>query len=349
MKLLITGAAGFIGYHLAKRLAEENHQIICIDNINDYYDVDLKISRLAALGFNLNNKIPLKINEPFNSTIFTSIRFIKMDICDTQQVSSLFLNESFDIILHLAAQAGVRYSLINPHSYVSSNLDGFLNLLEASMAYPPKHFIFASSSSVYGLNPKFPFSENDITDKPVSLYAATKRSGELFAYTYSHLYHIPITGLRFFTVYGPWGRPDMAPFIFTKSILDEKPINVFNNGDMKRDFTFIDDIIEGIVRIMTHIPEGNKTGGASYKIYNIGNGEPVQLMDFIHLLEEALGKKALLHYTEMQPGDVKSTWADCSELEHDIGFHPHTKLFAGIKKFTDWYVDFYRKEKQCLP
>jgi len=343
MKLLITGAAGFIGYHLAKRLAEENHQIICIDNINDYYDIELKISRLAALGFNLKN------NEPSNSTIFGSIRFIKMDICDTQQVSSLFLNESFDLILHLAAQAGVRYSLINPHSYVSSNLTGFLNLLEASRAYPPKHFIFASSSSVYGLNTKIPFSENDITDKPISLYAATKRSGELMAYTYSHLYHIPITGLRFFTVYGPWGRPDMSPFIFTKSILDGKPINVFNNGDMKRDFTFIDDIIEGIVRIMRHIPAGNQNDGVSHKIYNIGNGESVQLMDFIRLLEEVLGKKALLHYTEMQPGDVKSTWADCSELEHDISFHPHTKLSAGIKKFTDWYVDFYCKEKQCLP
>jgi UDP-glucuronate 4-epimerase len=341
MKLLITGAAGFIGYHLAKRLAEENHEIICIDNINDYYDIDLKYARLADLGFHFNKK-SVKNKKSINSTIINSIQFIKMDICDTQQLSSLFLNESFDIVLHLAAQAGVRYSLINPFSYISSNLQGFLNILESVKKFPPKHFIFASSSSVYGLSSKMPFSENDITDKPISLYAATKRSGELMAYTYSNLYHIPTTGLRFFTVYGPWGRPDMAPFIFTRSILDEKPVNVFNNGDMKRDFTFIDDIVEGIVRIMEHSPSTINNAGAPYKIYNIGNGEPVQLLDFIHLLEEVLGKKALLQYAEMQPGDVISTWADCSELEHNTGFHPTTKLSVGIKKFADWYKNFYQ-------
>jgi UDP-glucuronate 4-epimerase len=342
MKLLITGAAGFIGYHLTKRLADLNHSIVCIDNINDYYDVNLKYGRLSSLGFNVSDKTLIKGSEPVESTIHGSVRFIKMDICDTQRLFSLFSNESFDVVLHLAAQTGVRYSLINPFSYISSNLQGFLSLLESAKNFPPKHFVYASSSSVYGLNSKIPFSENDIADKPVSLYAATKRSGELMAYTYSHLYQIPITGLRFFTVYGPWGRPDMAPFIFAKSILEGKAINIFNNGDMKRDFTFVDDVVEGIVKITEHIPSALKNDGVPYKIYNIGNGESVRLMDFVHSLEEALGEKALLQYVEMQPGDVKSTWADCSELEHDTGFRPNTKLPAGIKKFTGWYKEFYR-------
>jgi UDP-glucuronate 4-epimerase len=341
MKLLITGAAGFIGYHLTKRLSEEKHDIVWIDNLNDHYDVGLKYARLAALSFNVSNRNSINGNGPIRSAIYDSLLFIKMDICDTQQILSLFSNETSDIVLHLAAQAGVRYSLLSPYSYMSSNLNGFLNLLETAKKFRPKHFIFASSSSVYGKNQKVPFSENDAAEKPLSLYAATKRSGELLAYTYSHLYRIPATGLRFFTVYGPWGRPDMAPFIFTKSILEEKEINVFNNGDMKRDFTYVDDIVEGIIRLIWRIPSGDQYDNTPFKIYNIGNGEPVQLMDFIRCLEEALGRKALLNYVEMQPGDVISTWADCSSLEQDTGFRPNTKLSLGISKFAGWYKDFY--------
>ena len=341
MKLLVTGSAGFIGYHLSKHLAEENHSVVCIDNINDYYNVDLKYARLAALGLDRKILETAGADNCTVSSVFPSICFYKMDLCDTERLIALFAKENFDVVLHLAAQAGVRYSLVNPHAYISSNIQGFLNVLESARLYPPRHLVYASSSSVYGLNTKIPFSETDAVEQPASLYAATKRSGELMAHTYSHLYRIPTTGLRFFTVYGPWGRPDMSPIIFTKSIIDNKPINVFNNGDMKRDFTFIDDIIEGIIRIMNRIPGENEKNTTPAVIYNIGNGGPVPLMDFIHTLEEALGKKALIHYAPMQAGDVFATWADCSALERDIGFRPHTALSDGIRKFTEWYKNFY--------
>ena len=342
MKILVTGAAGFIGYHLSKRLAFENHSVVCIDNINDYYDVDLKYSRLAALGF--EQKIIEAAGDGFSvSSICPGIRFIKMDLCETERILRLFSNEAFDIVLHLAAQAGVRYSLVNPHVYISANIQGFLNLLEAARQYPPRHIVYASSSSVYGLNTKIPFSETDSVGKPASLYAATKRSGELMAHTYSHLYRIPTTGLRFFTVYGPWGRPDMAPILFTKSILEGKPVNVFNNGNMKRDFTFIDDIIEGIIRVMNRIPGGEGEDTTPAVVYNIGNGGPVPLMDFIRTLENTLGKQALINYTPMQPGDVCATWADCTTLERDTGFRPHTALSDGIRKFTEWYKGYYKE------
>ena len=342
MKLLVTGVAGFIGYHLAKRLAESNHTVTCIDNINDYYDVELKYDRLAALGFNRNAVLKAEKNNTIISSFFPSVSFAKIDLCDMEYMTKLFSNGAFDIVLHLAAQAGVRYSLENPHAYIKSNIEGFLNILELARLYPPRHLIYASSSSVYGLNTKIPFSEKDEVNSPASLYAATKRSNELMAHTYSHLYHIPVTGLRFFTVYGPWGRPDMAPFIFTKSIIEAKPINVFNNGNMKRDFTYIDDIVEGIVRVMSRIPKSNTKDGTPSVIYNIGNGGPVPIMDFIHTLEDILERKALIQYASMQPGDVIDTWADCSALIRDTGFHPQTDLKDGIRKFVNWYKEYYQ-------
>ena len=341
MKILITGAAGFIGFHLAKRLAEISHDIICIDNINDYYDVDLKYGRLNALGFEVSAEKTYGSDNFAESALFPSIRFAKMDLCDAERLTALFRNEKFEMILHIAAQAGVRYSLANPNAYISGNVQGFLNLLEAAKLHPPGHLVYASSSSVYGLNSKTPFLESDAVNQPASLYAVTKRANELMAHTYSHLHKIPTTGLRFFTVYGPWGRPDMAPFIFAKSILDDMPINVFNNGNMRRDFTYIDDIIEGIIRIMKLVPAGNAESPAPSAIYNIGNGCPTELMDFIHSLEDALGKRAIINYAPMQEGDVVSTWADCSALERDTGFKPHTPLSAGIQKFINWYKSFY--------
>ena len=341
MKILITGAAGFIGYHLVKSLAEENHVIVCIDNINDYYDVDLKFNRLTALGFNRNKTETSGIGDIIISSNYSNIQFSKIDLCDTKCITALFSNSVFDIVLHLAAQVGVRYSLINPAAYISANVQGFLNILEAARLYPPKHLVYASSSSVYGLNAKIPFSEKDSVDQPASLYAATKRASELMAHTYSHLYRIPTTALRFFTVYGPWGRPDMAPFIFTKSIIEGKPISVFNNGDMKRDFTYVNDVVEGIIRVMNQIPEENANDPVPAVIYNIGNGQPIPIMDFIHTLEDALCKKALIRYEPMQAGDVCSTWADCSALERVTGFRPQTTLPDGIRKFTEWYSNYY--------
>jgi len=339
MKLLVTGAAGFIGCHLVKRLAEENHDIICLDNVNNYYDMDLKFSRLAVLGFE-HDAIEAAADGFVSSSLSQNIRFIKMDICDNDKLITLFSQNAFDVVIHLAAQAGVRYSLTNPHCYISANIQGFLNILEAARAYPPRHLVYASSSSVYGLNDKIPFSEDDDVSRPASLYAATKRANELMAHTYGHLYQIPTTALRFFTVYGPWGRPDMAPFIFTNAIVEGKPINVFNNGDMKRDFTFIDDIVEGIIRVMNHVPGGN--GAVPAAVYNIGAGKPVELMDFIHTLENALDKKAVINYAPMQPGDITATWADCSALERDTGFRPWTALSDGIQKFAAWYKEYYK-------
>ena len=344
MKLFVTGAAGFIGFHLVKKLAEEKHDIVCIDNINNYYDVDLKYGRLAALGIKQNAPDIIKENEITISTQYPHVKFGKFDLCDTEQIVSLFSENSFDIVIHLAAQAGVRYSLANPHAYISGNIQGFLNILEAARLYPSRHLIYASSSSVYGLNAKTPFSETDEVNQPASLYAATKRANELMAFTYNHLYHIPVTGLRFFTVYGPWGRPDMAPFIFTKSIIEGQPINVFNNGNMKRDFTYIDDVIDGIMRVVKSNPAENEKNHTSAVLYNIGNGKPVPLMDFINTLEKALDKKAIIKYAPMQMGDINSTWADCSAIEHDTGFRPQTTLVSGIQKFAAWYKEYYKEK-----
>jgi len=332
-KVLVTGAAGFIGSHLSKRLLERGDEVIGIDNVNDYYDVSLKKARLAQLegrqGF----------------------RFVKMSLEEREGLLKLFKEERFDKVVNLAAQAGVRYSLVNPYAYIDANIVGFINILEGCRHNGVKHLVFASSSSVYGANTKMPFSVHDNVDHPVSLYAATKKANELMAHTYSHLYKLPCTGLRFFTVYGPWGRPDMALFLFTKAILEDRPIDVFNHGKMRRDFTYIDDIVEGIVRVVDKIAQPNPkwsgdapdpgTSYAPYKNYNIGNNNPVELMRFIEVLEEALGKKAKKNLLPMQPGDVPATYADVDDLMRDVGFKPATSIEDGIKRFVDWYRGYY--------
>src|SRR3990167_5500266 len=332
-KILITGAAGFIGYHLCSRLMEQGDRIVGIDNINDYYDVNLKLNSLKQIEGKRN---------------FT---FIKLDITDREGIHKLFAKEKFDIVVNLAAQAGVRYSLINPYTYIDSNINGFINILEGCRHHQVKHLVFASSSSVYGANTKMPFSVHHNVDHPVSLYAATKKANELMAHTYSSLYKIPCTGLRFFTVYGPWGRPDMALFIFTKAILEGKPIDVFNYGKMQRDFTYIDDIIEGVVRVMDKIPEPNPkwngdnpdsaTSYAPYKLYNIGNNNPVELMHFIEVLECYLGKKAVKNLLPIQQGDVPATYADIDDLVRDVDFKPSTPIETGIKRFVEWYKAYF--------
>ena len=334
MKILITGAAGFIGFHLSKKLLDESYQVIGIDNLNDYYDPSLKDSRLDILKK------------------YDNFTFHKVDLKNKAEVDSIFIQYKPTHVINLAAQAGVRYSIENPYAYVDSNLIGFMNILEACRNYPVEHLLYASSSSVYGGNKVAPFSTNHNVDHPVSLYAATKKSNELMAHTYSHLYGIPTTGLRFFTVYGPYGRPDMAYFSFTKDILAGKPIKVFNHGKMERDFTYIDDIVEGIVKLLDKVPVANKewdeskddlsTSFAPYKIYNIGNNNPVQLMRFINALESALGKEAEKVYMDMQPGDVLRTYADVSDLERDINFKPSTSIEDGLKKFVEWYKDYYQ-------
>lgn len=334
MKILITGAAGFIGFHLSNFLLSRENQIIGIDNLNNYYDQELKKDRLGIL----------KQNGHFT--------FHKIDLKNKDSLNCLFETVRPDYVVNLAAQAGVRYSIENPYAYVDSNLIGFINVLEACRNYPVKHLLYASSSSVYGGNKNVPFSTSHIVDHPVSLYAATKKANELMAHTYSHLYGIPTTGLRFFTVYGPYGRPDMAYFSFTKDILAGKPIKVFNNGNMERDFTYIDDIISGIVRLIEKVPAVNKdwdervddisTSFAPYKIYNIGNNKPIQLKYFITALEKALGKEAQKIFMEMQPGDVLSTYADVSDLSRDTGFKPDTTIEEGLEKFVDWYIDYYK-------
>jgi UDP-glucuronate 4-epimerase len=337
MKILITGAAGFIGFHLSKKLLDDSYQIIGIDNLNDYYDPSLKQSRLEILGK------------------YNNFNFHKVDLKDKAEVDHIFETYQPTHVINLAAQAGVRYSIENPYAYVDSNLTGFMNILEACRNYPVGHLLYASSSSVYGGNKVAPFSTNHNVDHPVSLYAATKKSNELMAHTYSHLYGIPTTGLRFFTVYGPYGRPDMAYFSFTKDILAGKPIKVFNHGKMERDFTYIDDIVEGIVKLIDKAPTANKdwdeskddlsTSFAPYKIYNIGNNNPVQLMRFINALESALGKEAEKVYMDMQSGDVLRTYADVSDLERDINFKPSTSIEDGLAKFVDWYKEYYNVEK----
>ncbi len=332
MKYLVTGAAGFIGSAVVERLTAMGHDVVGIDNINDYYDVNLKYARLE------------RIEHPL-------FKFIKLDIADRVAIPELFANEHFDRVIHLAAQAGVRYSLDNPLAYADSNLVGHLNILEGCRHNKVKHLVYASSSSVYGLNEKVPFSTDDSVDHPISLYAATKKSNELMAHTYSHLYDIPTTGLRFFTVYGPWGRPDMALLKFTHKIVKGESIDIYNNGDMSRDFTYIDDIVEGIIRIQNIIPEVNRdwtveegspaTSSAPYRVYNIGNGQPVKLMDYIQALEGSLGIEAKKNFMPMQPGDVYQTYADTRALFEATGYKPEVNVQKGVSKFVNWYKEFY--------
>lgn len=330
MKILVTGAAGFIGFHLIKALLGKDCFIIGIDNINDYYDIHLKEERLRILR---------------EGATAESFKFIKLDLADREAMSELFSNHQFDTVINLGAQAGVRYSIENPNAYIDSNVVGFVNILEGCRHNNVKHLIYASSSSVYGMNTKQPFSTADCVDFPISLYAATKKSNELMAHSYSHLYGIPTTGLRFFTVYGPYGRPDMAYFSFTKKILAGEPIDVYNNGDMQRDFTYIDDIVNGIVRIVGKAPSPQHssitTATAPYKIYNIGNNQPITLRRFITAIENACGKKAKENLLPMQPGDVPITYADIDELTNDIGFRPETSIEKGIEKFVNWYKEYY--------
>lgn len=333
-QILVTGAAGFIGFHVAMRLLDRGDQVIGLDNINDYYDVRLKQARLAQL------------------TSRERFRFVKLDLSNRQGMRDLFAGEPIRRVVHLAAQAGVRYSLSNPHAYTESNVEGFINVLEGCRKSAIEHLVYASSSSVYGGNTHMPFSTHDNVDHPVSLYAATKKANELMAHCYAHLYRLPCTGLRFFTVYGPWGRPDMALFIFTKTILEGKPIEVFNQGRMKRDFTYVDDIVEGVIRTLDHTAtadptwSGDKpdpsTSSAPARIYNIGNHQPVELMHFIEVLERALGKKAEKKLMPLQPGDVPATYADIDDLTRDVGFKPTTSIEEGIPRFVKWYREFYK-------
>lgn len=333
MKILITGAAGFIGFHLARRLLNDGCEVVGIDSLNDYYDVALKFARLSELGVEEQS---VSWNQMAQSSTYSGFRFVRMHLEDRAELPALFEREKFDRVVNLAAQAGVRYSLENPFAYVDSNLTGFVNLLECCRRYPVEHLVYASSSSVYGGNTKTPFAESDAVEQPVSLYAATKRANELMAYTYSHLYKLSTTGLRFFTVYGPWGRPDMAPMLFSKAITEGNTIRVFNEGNLSRDFTYIDDIIEGVVRILAVQPEADDRGVRA-ELYNIGCGHPVKLMDFIHTLETALGKKAELEFVPMQPGDVYTTYADTTKLATKINYQPHTLLPDGIHRFVEWY------------
>jgi UDP-glucuronate 4-epimerase len=332
-RVVVTGAAGFIGYHLSERLTNNGDEVVGLDNLNDYYDVNLKLGRLRQLEGKRN---------------FT---FKKLDLANKEGVVNLFAKGAFDVVINMAAQAGVRYSLTNPHAYTSSNIEGFLNVLEGCRESGVKHLIFASSSSVYGANTRIPFSVHHNVDHPMSLYAATKKANELMAHTYSNIYRLPCTGLRFFTVYGPWGRPDMALFLFTKAIIEGRPIDVFNFGKMQRDFTYIDDVVEGVVRVTERIPQSNPqwsgnnpdpaSSNAPYRLYNIGNNKPVELTTFIEILERCLGKKAQKNLLPLQPGDVPVTYADVDDLMKDVGFKPSTPIEEGIQKFADWYLSYY--------
>ncbi len=333
-RILVTGAAGFIGFHLARRLLDRGDRVFGLDNLNDYYDVKLKQDRLAQL----------EGHERF--------QFERIDLADRAATVKLFEREPFDAVVHLAAQAGVRYSLTHPHAYIDANLVGFMNILEGCRHHRVKHLVYASSSSVYGGNTRMPFSVHDNVDHPVSLYAATKKANELMAHTYSHLYGLPTTGLRFFTVYGPWGRPDMALYLFTKAILEGRPIDVFNHGRMQRDFTYIDDIIEGVVRVTDRIPEPDPhwnsdnpdpaSSRAPYRIYNIGNNRPVELLHLIEVLEDCLGRKAEKRMLPMQPGDVPATYADIDDLARDVGFRPSTPIEEGVPRFVRWFRDYHK-------
>ncbi len=352
MKILVTGTAGFIGFHLAKKLLERGDEVVGLDNINDYYDVNLKYGRLKELGLDREeiekNQSPIT---NYQSRTYKKHRFYKLNLADSEAINTLFKEEQFDAVMNLAAQAGVRYSLENPHAYIQSNVVGFLNILEGCRNYGVKNLSYASSSSVYGLNESQPFKTIDKTEHQVSLYAATKKSNEMMAHTYAHLYGIQATGLRFFTVYGPWGRPDMAPMLFTDAILNDRPIKVFNNGKMSRDFTYIDDIVDGIIKVIDNPAQANKewnakdpeisSSSAPYRLYNIGNNAPLPLMTFIETIENALGKKAEKNFMPMQDGDVVSTYADVSGLINEFGYKPDTKLVDGIGEFIKWYKKFY--------
>jgi len=336
MSVLVTGAAGFIGYFTARKLLERGNEVVGLDNLNDYYDVTLKLNRLKQIGGN------------------PRFRFVKIDVADRAAMEALFNRERFTRVIHLAAQAGVRYSLKNPHAYVESNVVGFMNVLEACRQNNVEHLVYASSSSVYGANTKMPFSVHDNVDHPLSMYAATKKANELMAHTYSSLHALPTTGLRFFTVYGPFGRPDMALFSFVRNILAGKPIDVFNYGNHRRDFTYIDDIVEGVVHAVDRIAQGDPnwsgdkpdpgTSRAPYRLYNIGNNRPVELMRYIEVVEEALSRKAVKNMLPMQPGDVPDTFADIDDLVRDVGYRPSTPVEVGVKRFVEWYVDYYGKQ-----
>jgi len=340
MKILVTGAAGFIGFHTCQRLLAHGHQVVGLDNINDYYEVGLKFSRLNELGISKENAaISNKISA--SSTHAAAFKFIKLGLEDRENLPVLFKNESFDVVCNLAAQAGVRYSIENPEAYIDSNVVGFLNILECCRHHQIKHLVYASSSSVYGLNSKIPFETTDTVDSPISLYAASKKANELMAHTYSHLYGFATTGLRFFTVYGPWGRPDMALFLFTEAIVQNKPIKVFNHGDMERDFTYVDDIVEGVFRIIEKDTTERIKNSNAYKVYNIGNNNSVKLTDFIQEIETNLGKKAIKELLPMQAGDVAKTWANVDDLIKDYDYAPKTKLNVGVKKFVEWYKGYY--------
>jgi len=352
MKILITGTAGFIGSHLAKKLVDRGNFVVGLDNINDYYDQNVKYGRLQRAGIihELEDGKSIEYGKILNSSTNANYKFIKLNLEDKNELFDLFKKEKFDAVCNLAAQAGVRYSLTNPDAYIQSNIVGFLNLLEASRYHNVKNFSYASSSSVYGLNTTLPFSTKDNVDHPISLYAASKKSNELMAHTYSHLYGISTTGLRFFTVYGPWGRPDMALFLFVKAAIEGKTIDVFNNGDMVRDFTYIDDIIEGVIRVIDNPPSSclnwdhkdSSKSSAPYKIYNIGNNNPVKLMDFISAIEKKLSIEINKNYMPIQPGDVPATYADVNDLIEDLNYKPATPLQEGINKFVDWYLDFFK-------
>lgn len=348
MKILVTGAAGFIGSAVCQRLLDDSNTVVGLDNINDYYDPELKYGRLKGLGISKDDVAWYKLAK---SSSYENFSFIRMNLEDKQAMQMLFANGSFELVINLGAQAGVRYSITNPQVYIESNIDGFINVLEGCRHNNVKHLVYASSSSVYGLNGKVPFSEHDGIAHPVSLYAATKKSNELMAHAYSKLYGLPTTGLRFFTVYGPWGRPDMSPFLFIDAILHDRPIKVFNNGDMLRDFTYIDDIVEGVVRIADVIPVGNAnwdetnpdpaTSPAPYRVYNIGNQHPTKLMDYIKCIEKATGREAVKEFLPMQPGDVYQTYADSSALGEATGFKPGTPLQSGIDRTVDWFRQYY--------
>ena len=348
MKILITGTAGFIGYHLCIALLHQGVNVVGIDNINEYYDINLKYARLAETGILKEN---ISYGKPVQSLTFSKYSFIKLDITDRENLGKLFQAEKFDTVCHLAAQAGVRYSLTNPQAYLDSNIQGFLNMLECCRHHQIKHLIYASSSSVYGLNKKMPFSTHDNVDHPISLYAASKKSNELMAHTYSYLFNMPTTGLRFFTVYGPWGRPDMAIFLFTKAILERKPIQIFNNGNMKRDFTYVDDIVQGIIRVVNSPAEGvpawddqrpdPSNSCAPYRVLNIGRGKSVPILEFVNEIEKCVGLKAAKILLPLQDGDVEETWADVNDLVNNFGYKPTVEVSEGVPNFVNWFKNFY--------
>lgn len=344
-KILVTGAAGFIGYHLVNKLMLENAIVVGLDNLNSYYEISLKMARLNEAGIEIKC---IHDNVLVVSNKFANYKFIKADLCDKQTLLTLFAKEKFDYVVNLAAQAGVRYSIENPDAYINSNIIGFMNILECCRSYPVKHLVYASSSSVYGMNKQIPFSANDNVDHPISLYASTKKSNELMAHTYSHLFNIATTGLRFFTVYGPWGRPDMAYFSFSKNILDNKEITVYNNGIMRRDFTFISDIVDGIIASVVTVPTKKEewngdisTSTAPYRVLNLGNNKPVGLLDFINTLEDSLGIKANLKFAELQDGDVLETWADINTTQKEINYNPKVNINEGLLIFANWFKNYY--------